>query len=269
MTAPTSNVAAPSPLIPIRATGWSGGLANLLRKEFGQWWTTKLWWIQVLIWVVILNGITTVIMLDIAGMSGQEVFDEAVQTFLLVAATAVPIGVVLTTQGSIVGEKELGTAAWIMSKPASRPSFILAKLVTYFVGFLVTALLIPAIVFAIEAKIMLEIPLSYGSFAISLSVLALILLFYVALTLALGAAFRGRGPVAGIGITFILMGQFFKGMLPLSVVLATPWPLGDVASSFVLGIAPDFSRMIPIVATSIAALMFIAVAVWRFDREEF
>jgi len=269
MTTTTSNVTTRSPLVSAHANGWRGGLGNLMRKEFGQWWTTRLWWIQVLIWVVMLNGITTVIMLDSSGMTPQALFDEAVQTFLLVAAMAIGIGVVLTTQGSIVGEKELGTAAWVMSKPASRASFILAKLAAHVVGFAITALLIPAIVFAVEARLLMEVPLSYGPFAIALSVLALGVLFYVALTLALGAAFKSRGPVAGIGIALILVGQFFKGMLPLSIVVATPWLLGDVASSFVIDVQPDFNRLTPILATSVGALLLVALAIWRFHREEF
>ena len=62
-------------------------------------------------------------------------------------ATAIGIGVIVTVQGAIVGEKELGTAAWVISKPVSRASFIVAKLVGHGVGFLVTALVVPAVVF--------------------------------------------------------------------------------------------------------------------------
>ena len=38
------------------------------------------------------------------------------------------IAVVAKTQGAIIGEKQLGTAAWVLSKPASRRAFVLAKL---------------------------------------------------------------------------------------------------------------------------------------------
>lgn len=256
-------------LVPVGHTERLGGLRNLLRKEFGQWWTTRLWWIQVLIWVVILNGISTVIMLDTAGMTARAVTGQAVETFLQVAATSIAIGVVLTVQGSIVGEKELGTAAWVMSKPVSRASFVLAKLVAHWVSLVVTAVLIPATIFAVEAGYLLSEGISYGPFLVGLAVVALIVLFYVALTLALGCLFAGRGPVAGIGIGFILVGQFFKGMLPLPVVLATPWPLGEVASSFALGTIPEWNRLIPLSVTTVVAVALLAVAIWSFNREEF
>jgi ABC-2 type transport system permease protein len=256
-----------SPLIPIHTGGWRGGLGNLVRKELGQWWATRMWWVQLLVWLVLLNGTTTMVMLD-SGMAPDALVNEAVQTFLLVGATAIGIGVVLTIQGAVVGEKELGTAAWVMSKPVSRASFVFAKLIAHSVGFLVTALLIPAIVFVVQAWFLLPV-LDYVQFSLAVAVVALSVLFYVVLTIGLGCTFKGRGPVAGIGIGLILVGQFFKGMLPLPMVLFTPWLLGDVAGSFALASPPDFNRMIPIIITAVATLLLIYVAVWRFGREEF
>jgi len=258
-----------SQLIKVRATGWRIGLGNLIRKEFGQWWGTKMWWIQTIVWVVILNGITTGIMLDTGGMSDPERMTEAVQSFFLIAATAVGIAVVLTIQSSIVGEKELGTAAWVMSKPASRASYVVSKVIAHSVGFVVTALIVPGAVFAVEAKLLLPEPVAYGSFLLALAVLALAVLFFVVLTLTLGTLFKGRGPIAGIGIGLILTGQFFKGMLPLPLVLVLPWLLGDAAGSFAMASPPDWNRMIPIVAVSIETLALAYLAVWRFRREEF
>ncbi|MGB7859933.1 MAG: ABC transporter permease subunit [Acidimicrobiia bacterium] len=256
-------------LIPVRGRGWRMGLANLLRKEFGQWWTTKLWWIQTLIWLLLLNGITTIIMLDSSGMGDEALVDESVRSFFLIGATSIAIGIVLTLQGSIVGEKELGTAAWVMSKPASRASFVVAKLISHFTGFAVTAIVIPSAVFLITAKLILPLSVPIGPFLIGMAVMGLSILFYVTLTLALGCLFKGRGPVAGIGITLILMGQFFKGMLPESVVLATPWLLGDVAGSFAMQQPPEFNRMMPLIIVVVEVAILGFVAIRKFNREEF
>lgn len=256
-------------LLPAGGGGWTVGLTNLLRKELGRWWTTKLWWIQTLIWLTLLNGVTTVIMLDSSGMAPEDLVNEAVQTFFLVAATAVGIGIVLTLQGSIVGEKEMGTAAWVMSKPASRASFVTAKLLAHFTGFVVTSIVIPATVFLAVSSLILPEPVSFGPFATGLAVIALNVLFYVTLTLALGCFFRGRGPIAGIGITLILVGQFFKGMLPEAIVLTTPWLLGEVAASYAMQQPPDFDRVVPLVAAAVEIVILGALAIWRFNREEF
>jgi ABC-2 type transport system permease protein len=266
----TSTVETPrTPLIPVRTTGWRMGYANLARKEFGQWWGTKMWWIQSLMWLIVLNGITTAIMLDNGGMSNAELMNETVMSFFLISTTAVGIAIVLTIQGAIVGEKELGTAAWVMSKPASRTSYVLSKLTAYFVGFAVTALVIPSAVFLVEAKLLLPEPVDYASFALGMGILALAMLFFIVLTLALGTVFKGRGPIAGIGIGLILVGQFFKGMLPLSLVLLTPWLLGDVAGSFAMDTTPEWNRMTPLVAIVIETLVLGYLAIMRFKREEF
>jgi ABC-2 type transport system permease protein len=245
------------------------GLASLSSKEVGLWWGTKLWWIQTLIWVVLLSGVSTVVMFDSAGMTPGDLTDAAVQTFLLVGATVIPIGIVLTLQGSIVGERELGTAAWVLSKPVSRVSFLLGKLLANFAGFVITALVIPSAVFLVAAGFILPEPIDLGAFAVAMAVMVLVILFYVVLTLALGCFFKGRGPVAGIGITLVLMGQFFKGMLPLPLVMATPWLLGDVAASFPMHVLPEFDRAVPLIVVGIETIVLGALAVGRFKREEF
>jgi hypothetical protein len=51
--------------------------------------------------------------------------------------------------------------------------------------------------------------------------------------------------------------------------MATPWLLGDVATSYALASPPDFNRMVPITVTAAAAVALVWVAIWRFQREEF
>jgi ABC-2 type transport system permease protein len=254
-------------LVPARMAGWRSGLGILLRKELHQWWGTRLWWLQLGTWVVILNGITVGVLMD-AGTPAARL-EEAVQTFFLVGAFAIGVGAVLTAQGAVVAEKELGTAAWVMSKPASRPAFVLAKLGALAAGFLVTAILVPSVVFVAEVGLGLPVPLDLAGFTLGAAVVAVAVLYYLALTLALGTMFSGRGPVAGIGMGFLLFGMFGKGMLPPVVVLATPWTLGDVASATALGDALTFEPLIPIAFTLTWTVVLVGLAIRRFGREEF
>jgi ABC-2 type transport system permease protein len=99
--------------------GWRGGIGNLTRKEMTQWWRTKMWWIQLLVWVALLDGVTILMMLTGDG-EASAIAEEVVRTFPGLAVITIAIGVVVTVQGSIVGERELGTAAWVLSKPVSR-----------------------------------------------------------------------------------------------------------------------------------------------------
>jgi hypothetical protein len=99
-------------------------------------------------------------------------------------------------------------------------------------------------------------------------------LFYLTLTLMLGTVFRGRGPVIGISLAFLFMQQYLVGLLPvLKYVL--PWTLviplnnqNDAIVPALLTGQPPFS-LIPLVAVGIEILVFVWIALMRFEREEF
>lgn len=261
-------VAARQGLIPVREQRWLGGFGNLFRKELGQWWGTRTWWVQILIWVLILNGITTIIALT-ESMTPEELLAEVVGTFLAVGIGTIGIGTVITVQGAIVGEKELGTAAWVMSKPVSRSAFILAKTLAYAIGYWITAMIIPAVILVLFTGRLIPLPIVIGPFLIGLALVAVGQLFYLSLTLMLGTFFNSRGPIAGIGIGFILTGLLLKGMIPLMFQIITPWLLADVASGLALGTELPSVWPVPIIATSIWIVAMTAIALWRFNREEF
>jgi len=163
----------------------------------------------------------------------------------------------------------LGTAAWVMSKPASRSAFILAKALAYAIGYWITAMLIPAVIFIIVMGRLIPLPIAIGPFLVGLALIALGQLFYLTLTLMLGTFFNSRGPIAGIGITFIMTGLMLKSLIPLPVLIVTPWPLADVAGGLVLGTELPSVWPVPIIATIIWIVVMTVAALWRFGREEF
>src|SRR5215213_2626433 len=140
----------------VRESGWRRGFANLLRNENRMWWGTRKWLVHLLLWVFVLNGLILLV-----GMTdGQELnnpvplYDTLIQVFFGVGALATTIGIVTTAQGAIVREKQLGTAAWILSKPVSRGAFVLAKFVGYAVGFVSLALVVPSAIFYGESLLL-------------------------------------------------------------------------------------------------------------------
>jgi len=260
-------LAARKGLVPVHESARLGGFGNMFRKELGQWWGTRTWWVQTLIWVLILNGISTIVMLN--PFSPGEALQEVVQTFLPMSVGAVGIGTVIAAQGLIVGEKQLGTAAWVMSKPASRSAFILAKIVANAVGFWVTAIIIPSIIFMITVRMLVPEPLDLAPFLAGVGLAALSQLFYLTLTIMLGAFYNSRGPIAGIGIGFVMTGLLLKGFIPMQVLIATPWPLPDVAGVLALGAELPSIWPVPIITTAFWIVVMTVVALWRFEREEF
>ncbi|HSL45038.1 MAG TPA: hypothetical protein VK897_16520 [Anaerolineales bacterium] len=255
-------------LVPVRKQARLGGFGNMLRKELGQWWGTRMWWVQTLIWMLILNGITTIVAATEAVLPQGKMY-EAVQAFLGLSVSMVGIGAVIVAQGAIVGEKQLGTAAWVMSKPASRSAFILTKIVAYTLGFVVTAVLIPSTIFVFTMRVLIPAPLPLDTFLAGMAVAALGQLFYLTLTLMLGTFYNSRGPVAGIGIAVILIGMMLKGLIPQQIMILTPWPLADLAGPLALGMELPSVWPVPIVATAFWIVVMIVAALWRFGREEF
>jgi ABC-2 type transport system permease protein len=261
-------LAARQGLVPVREHARLGGFGNMLRKELGQWWGTRTWLVQTLIWVLILNGISTIVALT-ESIPPAELLQAVVQTFLPMSVGVIGIGTVIAVQGAIVGEKQLGTAAWVMSKPASRSAFILAKVLAYAVGYGISAILIPCTIFFITMQMLIPVSLPLLPFLAGVAVVVLGQLFYLFLTLMLGTFFNSRGPIAGIGIAFIMTGLLLKSFIPFPVLIVTPWPLPEVAAGLALGTGLPPIWPVPVLATTFWVVVMTSLALWRFGREEF
>jgi hypothetical protein len=106
-----------------------------------------------------------------------------------------------------------------------------------------------------------------------LALLSLYLLFYLALTLMLGTFFDTRGPVLGIAIavaigSMLSIGNLFAGFLPWLTVLL-PEAIPGILTLLVQGEPLPDVWPIPIILISAYSLLFVALAIWRFNREEF
>ena len=258
-----------SVFVPVRERGWRRGLGNLMRAGFAEWWGTRTWWVHALIWTGVLN-----LMLLGIGLSGDSAVSADALGFVALFGGLFPVvAVVIIMQGAIVGEKQNGTAAWIMSKPVSRTAYIVAKLVPNAAGMAIAMLLIPMIVGWAVASLM-GAGVALPRFVAGYCVVALNMLFFLTLTVMLGAMSKRRGGVIGIALGLLFGQQYLVSAVPaLSVVM--PWglclPLGDefsssVATSVMLGIAPP--SWLPVVFAAAATVVFTAIAIWRFRRVE-
>ncbi len=271
MTAPTTTQDATplvlEDLIPREPRGRLVGMGNLVRRELATWGRTRRWWTHLAIWLVVLNLVAMAILLDTTTSEAAS-RAEAVETFVLMLATAVGIGVVVTVQGAIVGEREMGTAAWIISKPVARRSLVLAKFAAHAAGFLAVAVAVPTLVFVVQTRVILTDPPALVPLLLGVAVACLSILYYLALSLALGTIFSGRGPVAGIGMAMLLGGLFLRGLLPPGPLHATPWPVGDVGASIALGTPLEPFWWVSLVTVVLTTIGWLGLAVRRFEREE-
>jgi ABC-2 type transport system permease protein len=233
----------------------------MLRKELGEWFSTRRWLVHLLTWVAIINGVVALVMV-------ADDSEDALQVFVLLGVFASAMGVVVATQGSVVGEKQRGTAAWMLSKPVTRTSFLLAKMIGHGVGFTVLACLAPCAVFVLEAALLGTGPPSLPALAAAAALWTLHLLVYVALGVALGAAFPARGPVAAIGTGLLLAGQFFGGMVPVPVLTFLPWVLPKAADAVAHGDPLPTSLPTVVAAAAVLIVASAAFGLWRLHRQE-
>jgi ABC-2 type transport system permease protein len=197
-----------------------------------------------------------------------------VELYGIFAGLFASIGAMVVMQAAVVGEKRSGTAAWVLSKPATRAAFIVAKLGGNAAGFLVASTLVPGLVAFAELSLLVPATLDPGRFAAAIGVLMVHQLFYLALTLMLGTVFNGWGPVIAIPIAFSMAQQTLLGLVP-GLLPVLPWtlfaPLGNaqpsITGALILGGTP--ASWLPLPAACVLAAVFVAIALWRFSREEF
>jgi ABC-type transport system involved in multi-copper enzyme maturation permease subunit len=250
--------------------GWQRGFTNLLDNELSRWWKTRMWWIQALIWVGMIGFMLSAVLFS----SPDFKLEDGLMIYAVFAGMFPAVAVVIIMQGVLVGEKRDGTAAWVMSKPVSRPAFILSKVLANSLGMLVTMVVLPGLVAYALFFIRTQTPLDPLRFIASLGVFFLNHLFYLSLTLMLGSLFANRGPVIGIALATLFLQQYLVGLLPVLRYLI-PWtlvvPLNNETNAIVpalLSGQPIYSS-IPLVAVALECVLFVLVAAWRFNREEF
>jgi ABC-2 type transport system permease protein len=243
----------------------------MLRKELAAWWSTRRWWVQSLVWFAILNGMVVLLLWIIPAADpgdpppGEEVFAVFMNMFAISA-----IGAMVLTQGAIVGEKSSGTAAWVMSNPISRSAFIFSKLVANAIGILVLIVLLQGSIaygqFALHGGYVPQL----GPFAAALGLQSLSLLFYLTLALMLGTFFNSRGPVIGISIAVLAAQDLMASLLAKPL----PWlpeilPARLAEMSVPVASGEPLASIDPILTATSLSILFVSVAVWRFQREEF
>jgi len=269
-------MASASVLQPVKESGWRRGFANLLRKENGEWWHTRRWWTQSLLWLLTVNGLLAFLIWVLPTVAPEEEIDtiEFLAVFVQVMTQFPMFAVIVIAQGALVGEKQSGTAAWIMSAPVSRSAFILAKLVANAIGFFVTIILVQGLVAYVQLSLVDGGPLPLAPYLALLALLSLYLFFYLALTLMLGAFFDTRGPVLGIAIAVAIASMFgiisnLLGSFVPWIVLVVPDAIPGLLTLLAQGEQLPDAWPIPVILISVYSLLFVVLAIWRFRREEF
>jgi ABC-2 type transport system permease protein len=248
----------------------------MLRKEHRRWWGTRRWWVQALLWLLILNGFMLAIQWVLPGINTPEgdpmipgdPTENALEYFFSAGSLALIIGVIILAQGLVLDEKVSGTAEWVLSKPITRGAFIGAKLVAFALNMLILLVALPGAIAYAQVSLADSAVTTPAHFLGGLGVLVLVLSFYFTLTVMMGVLADTRGAVLGVAFGLLLGGQLLANFMPfLNRVL--PFALPDLAALLSLGAPlPGWGGM-SIALTAVWSVVFVCVALWRFQRIEF
>lgn len=251
-----------------------GGFRELLRKELlEQWRTTRL---PVVATVFLLVGLsspllarfTPEILKAVAGDQFQivlppptvaDAWDQLAKNLGQFGALIA----VLLAMGSVATEKERGTAALILTKPASRGAFLVAKLVAIAVTLGISTAIAAA--GAWFYTLVLFEPLPIAGFAAATILHWLALVAFAAITFLGSTLTRSALAAAGLGISaFIILG--ILGIVP-AIGRYLPTGLGAPARGLALGQA-GVDAIGPTVAT-VGLIAGLVVVAWvAFRRQE-
>jgi ABC-2 type transport system permease protein len=267
-------------LQPTRGRGWLGGFGNMLDKEVGEWFGTRRWLWQAIIWLAMINGLMAFVMfvvpkIDPAGMQDsegapigkEEVLALGLSLYFSMATIAGSIGVVILAQDEVIREKQSGTAAWTLSKPASRTGFILTKVISNLLGVLIFIIVLPGLVAYALVILATGITTNPLAFLAGAGVVYLALVFYICLTIMLGVIFEQRGPVLGIAFGLMFGGLMLSAFVPgLTYIL--PLNMDKISVAAVQGQDLPAAAIAQLISTALLSILFTMIALWRFQQEE-
>jgi ABC-2 type transport system permease protein len=251
------------------------GFSTFLGKEFTE--IRKTWRIWVIPGMLLFFAITSPIIAQVTpglmasiskaqpGMSvtmPPPTWRDSYAQFLKSLSQMVLIAVVITGAGAVSGERSSGTAVLTLTKPVSRGSFVLAKIVSQ-AGLLIGATVVStAVCAALTIGIFGPSPLSPLLVSVSIWVIDALLMIVV-MTL-FSAAFAARGASAGAGLGFFFL-----------TLLISIWPPANRYSFVGLMSASGKSlaqqptgALWPVMTALVAGVLAAWGAVRVFERQE-
>jgi ABC-2 type transport system permease protein len=263
-------------------SGWRTGLPSLLNKENRAWWASHRWLTQSILWTVVVNGFVA-LMVFVLLPSGQSMSEDpaagsteslttAAQMLVQLALMALATGAIVLVQDAIIAERQVGVTEWLLSKPVSRPAYLLSKLLAHGLGVLVILVGLQGALGYGQLSLVMGEPFPLRPYLVGMAGLAVHTLFYLTLTFMMGVLTTNRRTLLGVSLGSLMGGMMIVQILAVpagKLVLLTPWSLNNALPAAVLGIPLPLSIWLTIGVTAILSAIFVAVAVTRFERLEF
>jgi ABC-2 type transport system permease protein len=261
----------------VKERGWQRGMNNLLQGELSAWFGSSRWWKHLLMWSGIINVLMVIMVIATkeAAKEGSE-GPPLLIMYGIFGGLFVAFGVMIIMQRVIVGEKRAGTAAWVLSKPVTRTAFVLSRLAINSLAIVLTSVVVPGLLVYVTFGALTDLGwLSPLGFMAGLLMVVLHTFFWLTLVLMMGTFFDSSAGVIAVPMALYFALWFGSGYIPglvyINPLLLTFAPnmeqMQSLAASQMLG-QPVFSWL-PLIATVVYCVIFVAVAIWRFNRQEF
>jgi ABC-type transport system involved in multi-copper enzyme maturation permease subunit len=181
------------------------------------------------------------------------------------------IGAVILVHDATIGERQLGVTEWLLSKPVSRPAYVLSKLFAHGLAILVILVGLQGVIGYVLLWLATGEPLPLPPYLVGMAGLAVNTLFYLSLTLMLGVLTGNRIALLGASLGLVLLGFLAVplGATVSALVMLTPFALIHVLPAVVLGTPLPLSIWVPIGITAVLSVIFVVVTLARFERLEF
>ncbi|HEX5041243.1 MAG TPA: ABC transporter permease subunit [Candidatus Limnocylindria bacterium] len=250
------------------------GFGPLLGKELREQWRTRRLIVVLVVFVALAIGsaflarYTAELIESLGGLPFEievppPTTADAVDQFLKNMGQAGILTAILLAMGSVATEKERGTAALILSKPASRGAFLASKLAAIGAT-LALGLVAASITGYAYTAFLFEAPSALG-WAGMTALLLVALLAYASLTFLGSTLTRSALAAAAIGI---------GGMIVLAVVSALPsvapyTPAGlSGAPARALALGTDAGALIGPLIANLAIIAALFAAAWLVFRDQ-
>lgn len=250
------------------------GLGPLLRKELLEAWRTRRALVVAIVFTAFgiaspyLARYLPELIKSLAGGQVQIVIPpptvgDAIDQFQKNLGQAGILTAVLLAMGSVAVEKERGTAALVLSKPASRGAYLLAKMLAMAATLGVGLLLASVGGYAYTALLFKALP-GIGWAAMT-GLLLLMLVVYAALTFLGSVLTRSAIAAAGIGVA----GLVVVGVVSVLPTIGAYTPGGLSAPGRALALGADPGQLVGPVLVNLGLLAGLFAVAWvAFRRQE-
>jgi ABC-2 type transport system permease protein len=222
-------------------------------------------------WSVLLGG-ATALLLGVLHENG----DQALGLVFGFGLSLQALAVIVLGSAQVLGERQSGLAAWLLSKPASRAAYIIAKAVSDGLAVAATVVLVPfAVVLAVAVALTGRQDAWLPGFALALPVVLLALLFWHSFALLLSVVAGSRLVAVAVpaalllfgSAAFVLAGAAPRDPLRAGVVLLAPWSSQNSVLPLLQGSwRLSATTLVPLVAAAGWTLLDYAVAVVAMRR---